>query len=372
MKIREFGVERWMDLYETRCRYNLSESCVHSLTLAELLDLTGRRNEILGELERMQLTYGAITGSERLREQIASLYTSHPAAHVLVAHGAIGANALVHQALVGPGERVVSIVPTYQQHTSLPECFAAEVVELQLRERNGFLPDLDELRSLVGRRTRLITLCNPNNPTGSLMDAAMLGELCAIARSAGAYVLCDEVYRGLDQHGDGFTVSIADLYERGISTGSMSKVYSLAGLRLGWLVAPPEVVQQAATHRDYTTISVGMIDDYLAAVALEHRDRLLARNHRIVRSNLAMLDAWQTRESRISYVRPKSGTTALLKYALDKPSRDFCVDLIETTGVLTAPGSAFGMEGYVRIGYANAQPVLEAGLAEFSRYLAHA
>src|SRR5262245_58272853 len=156
MKIREFGVERWMDLYETRCRYNLAESCVHSLTLAELLDLTGRRDQILGELECMQLTYGAITGSERLREQVASLYASHPAAHVLIAHGAIGANALVHQALVAPGDRVISIVPTYQQHSSLPECFGAELVELRLEERNGFLPDLNQLRSLVGRRTRLI------------------------------------------------------------------------------------------------------------------------------------------------------------------------------------------------------------------------
>jgi aspartate/methionine/tyrosine aminotransferase len=202
------------------------------------------------------------------------------------------------------------------------------------------------------------------------MSAEHLAELCRLAAAAGAYVLCDEVYRGLDQEGDGYTRSAVDLYERAISTGSMSKAYSLAGLRLGWIAGPPEVIRAVAVHRDYTTISVGMLDDYLAAVALEHRAELMTRNRGIVRRNLATLDAWLARELLLSYVRPQSGTTALLKYELPMTSRDLCVALVESAGVLLSPGSTFDMEGYVRIGYANATDVLVAWLEKLSSSLA--
>jgi aspartate/methionine/tyrosine aminotransferase len=177
------------------------------------------------------------------------------------------------------------------------------------------------------------------------------------------------VYRGTDQEGNGYTASIADIYERGISTGSMSKTYSLAGLRLGWIVAPRDLIRVVAIHRDYNTISVGMIDDHFASIALENRQAILERNQNIVRTNLAFLDAWVAGEPAISYVKPKSGTTALLKYRLAMSSEEFCTKLIEATGVMFTPGSALDMEGYVRIGYANTLDVLKAGLARVSEFL---
>jgi aspartate/methionine/tyrosine aminotransferase len=370
MKIREFGVERWMDLYETKCAFNLAETCVESLTIDQLLHLCGKQDTILNELRPLKLTYGAIEGSERLRHAIASLYDHQEPTNIIVTHGAIGGNALVYETLVEPGDTVVSVLPTYQQHYSIPESYGADVRILKLREENAFLPDLAELKRLVDHKTKLIAINNPNNPTGSLMNARLLADIAEIARSCGAYVLCDEVYRGTDQHGNGYTASIADLYERGISTGSMSKTYSLAGLRLGWIAGPEELIHAVSIHRDYNTISVGMIDDYFAALALEHRDAILERNHGIVRTNLALLDAWIAKEPAISWIKPESGTTALLKYAFDMPSRDFCIELIEATGVMFTPGSALDMEGYVRIGYANHRDVLEQGLARVSRFLA--
>jgi len=369
MKIREFAVERWMDRYENACRYNLSETCVESLTVAQLLRLAGREGSLEAALSGLKLTYGSIPGSDLLRGRIGSLYTRQTADNVIVTHGAIGANALVYQALVEPGDRVVSVLPTYQQHTSIPESLGAEVLTLRLEEGNGFLPDLDDLRKLVGGRAKLIAFSNPNNPTGSLMDWGVLQNIVSIAREAGAWILGDEVYRGIDQAGDGFTASVADLYERGISTGSMSKVWSLAGLRLGWIAAPAELLHMVTAHRDYNTISVGMLDDWFAALALEARDAILARNRSIVRSNLAILDQWVNAEPAISYVKPAAGTTALLKYTGTEPSEDLCVRLVETAGVLFTPGSALDIEGYVRIGYANNRTVLEEGLAQVSTFL---
>jgi aspartate/methionine/tyrosine aminotransferase len=371
MRIREFGVETWMNRWETRCRYNLAETCVESLTVDQLLGLAGiDGSAFLEELREIKLTYGAIEGSDRLRDAIAALYETVQREDVLVAHGAIGANHLVYEALVEPGDRVISIVPTYQQHISIPESLGAEVVTLALREIDGWRADLDELRRLAAGGAKMVALANPNNPTGALLDEADLREIAAIADAAGAWVLSDEVYRGIDQEAPGTTPSIADLYPRGIAVGSMSKAFSLAGLRLGWIAAPPEVLRAVTSHRDYNTISVGMVDDLLAAIALEHRDAILARNRGIVRGNLVALDAWVAGEPSISFVRPQGGTIALLRYAFDLPSESLCIRLLEERGVMFTPGSALDMEGYLRIGYANSAQVLADGLAETSGFLA--
>lgn len=370
MRIAPFGVEIWMNEFETRCELNLAETCVESLTIAELLALAKRNDTDLSELLPMKMTYGAIEGSDRLRSAISGLYERQRPSDIVVTHGTIGANALVHQALVSHGDRVVAVVPAYQQHYSIPESIGADVQLLQLRAENGFLPDLAELRALAGPGTRLIAINNPNNPTGALMDREMLEEIAGIARASGAYILCDEVYRGTDQDGSGLTASMADLYEKGISTSGMSKAFSLAGLRLGWVAGPQEVIAAVMHHRDYNTISVGVIDDHFAALALEHREAILARSRAITRGNLAILAGWVENEPLVSWVQPRSGTTALLRIDLPMPSRDLCIALLEETGVMLTPGSAMDMEGHVRIGYANGTDVLRAGLARMSGFLA--
>lgn len=368
MHIRPFAVEQWMNAYETRCRYNLAETCVESLTVAQLLELAGTGPEVLRELLPIHLTYGEIAGSMRLRRAIAALHAHQGPEDVLVTHGAIGANHLVYQGLIGPGDRVVAIVPNYQQHYSIPESLGARVERLELRAAQGWLPDFDALRRLVTPGTKLISLSNPNNPTGALLGRAALEQLVRIAQEAGAWILCDEVYRGITQQ-DEAVPSIVDLYPRGISTGSVSKAFSLAGLRLGWIIGPREVLTAAELHRDYNTISVGVIDDFLASLALENAARLLERSRGRVRRNLAILDEWLAQEPGLRYVRPRGGTTALLDYGLPLPSREFCVRLLEQTGVLFTPGSALEAEGTVRIGYANAEGVLREGLAAVSTFL---
>lgn len=370
MKIRDFGVEIWMNEFENQCEFNLAETCVASLTIEQLLQLSGRNDTALSELLPMKLTYGAIDGSDRLRDNICDLYTNQKRENIVVTHGTIGANALIYETLVSPGDHVISVLPTYQQHYSIPESYGAEVDILPLREQNAFLPDLEELRSLMRPDTRLIAINNPNNPTGSLMDQAFLDRIAGIARKAGAYVICDEVYRGIDQEGDGFTTSMADIYERGISTAGVSKVFSLAGLRLGWIAAPTNVIEAVARHRDYNTISVGMINDYFASMALEAKDKILARSREITRTNLAVLEDWVEGEPSISWIKPESATITLLKYDFDMPSRDFCVRLLKETGVLFTPGSALDMDGYVRIGFANSTEILKAGLEHVSAFLA--
>lgn len=370
MYIRPFGVEIWMNEYETQCLHNLAETCVHSLKLGELLQLAGLDEAFFAQLANTKMGYGEIKGSKRLRNAIASLYDDVSPDNIVTTHGTIGANSLVHQTLVSRGDHVICIAPTYQQHYSIPESVGADVELLWLTPEHNFLPDLKKLKAMLRPDTRLVALNNPNNPTGALMDRAYLTELVDLVRPTGAWILCDEVYRGTDQHGDGYTTSMADLYEKGISTAGMSKTYSLAGLRLGWIAGPSEVIEQVMQHRDYNTISVGQLDELVSAIALENRDKVLARAHDITRGNLAALSEWLANEPLLSWVPPQSGTTALIKYDLPMSSRDFCLTVLREEGVLLTPGGVMDMEGWIRIGYANPKEDLTEGLKKISSFLA--
>ena len=370
MKIKDFGVEIWMNLYENNCQYNLAETCVESLTLNELLELSGRKESILKDLLEMQLNYGDIEGSVDLRTHLLDLYqTVEDIERITITHGAIGGNALSIFTLVEPGDHVISVLPTYQQHYSIPEAYGADVDILQLRPENNFLPSLDELKALVRPETKLICINNPNNPTGALMDEDHLKAIVEIAKSCDAYILCDEVYRGLNHDGDYYTTSIVDLYDKGVATSSMSKTYSLAGLRLGWVVGPHDFIEAVNRRRDYNTISCGKIDDRLAVVAMENREKILVRNRAIIHRNIGLLDEWVAREPKLSYVKPKAGTTAFVKYDFDMPSEDFCKRLLEEKGVMLVPGTALHMEGYLRIGYAYSPKVFKLGLEKISEFL---
>ncbi len=369
MQVKPFKVEEWMNTYEKDAVYNIAETCVDSLTLEELIRLSDEPDRFFRELSQQKLTYGNIEGSPEFRSLVAGLYRSMRPENVLAMNGAIGANYLVLYSLVQPGDEVIVVHPTYQQLYSVPESFGAEVKLLRLRPENGFRPDPDELRSLVSSQTKLIVINNPNNPSGALMGEAELADIVGIARSVNAFVLCDEVYRGLYQDPDAQVPSIVDLYEKGISTGSMSKAFSLAGLRLGWIAAPLEVIRECLKYRDYTTISCGLLDDALAVHALKNCDKIMERNGKIVRRNLHILDEWVQREPLVSYVKPQAGTTALLQYDLPVPSETFCLDLFQATGVFLTPGSCFDLEGHVRIGYACDTEVLRAGLAKVSEFL---
>ena len=370
MHIKPFAVEQWMNSHETTATWNIAETCVDSLRLEELLALAGDGDAVLRRLLATKLTYGHISGSPELRAAIAALYGERITPdNVIATNGAIGANFLALFALVEPGDTVVCVRPTYQQLYSVPEALGAQVRLLSLREEDGYLPDVDELRTLVDDSTRLIVLNNPNNPTGALIDEPLLREIVAVARERGAWLHCDEVYRMLE-HAPGTTApSVADLYERGVSTGSMSKSYSLAGLRTGWVAGPSDLIARCLDVRDYTTISCGVLDDALALLALEHLDAVLTRNREIVRGNLALVEEWLAGEPRLRHVRPRAGTTTLIRYEYPVPSTELCQAMFDLNGAFVMPGAAFDEEHSFRLGYACAGDVLEGGLAAISEYL---
>jgi aspartate/methionine/tyrosine aminotransferase len=371
MKIKPFAVEEWMNAWEVGAKYNIAETCVDSISMNDLFELTGEdKTEFLNRLCARRLSYGDIEGLPEFRKGVCGLYKTLNIENIVPTHGASGANHHVFYSLISPGDRVVSIMPTYQQLYSIPESYGADVQILHLSKENNYLPDLEKLRRLVTPKTKMICINNPNNPTGALMSEQMLREIVEIARSADAWILCDEVYRHLSQE-DGWCPSIVDLYEKGISVSSMSKVFSLAGLRLGWIATHDmSVVKSCLSHRDYNLVSCGVFDEMLAAAALKHRDKLLERSRKIVRENLQILDDWVGSEPHVSYVKPKAGTTALVYYDLDISSYEFCEEMYKKTGAFVTPGDCFEVPHSMRIGYAYGKQDLIDGLKAISEYIA--
>lgn len=371
MKIKPFAVEEWMNAWEVGAKYNIAETCVDSISMNDLFELTGEdKTEFLNRLCARRLSYGDIEGLPEFRKGVCGLYKTLNIENIVPTHGASGANHHVFYSLISPGDRVVSIMPTYQQLYSIPESYGADVQILHLSKENNYLPDLEKLRRLVTPETKMICINNPNNPTGALMSEQLLREIVEIARSADAWILCDEVYRHLSQE-DGWCPSIVDLYEKGISVSSMSKVFSLAGLRLGWIATHDmSAVKSCLSHRDYNLVSCGVFDEMLAAAALKHRDKLLERSRKIVRENLQILDDWVSSEPHVSYVKPQAGTTALVYYDLDISSYEFCEEMYKKTGAFVTPGDCFEVPHSMRIGYAYGKQDLIDGLKAISEYIA--
>jgi aspartate/methionine/tyrosine aminotransferase len=373
MQIKDFKVEQWMNEWETKCRYNVAETCTYSVTLDQLFDICGgSRDEFMAEFASRRLTYGDIEGNPEFLEGVCSLYETVKPEHIIPTHGAAGANYLVLSTLVNPGDHVVSIMPTYQQLYSIPEMCGAELKLLHLEKEDHYHVDPAKLEALCDENTKLICINNPDNPTGALLSAEELQVIVDIAKKYDAWLMCDEVYRLLVQDDDGFTTSPVDLYDKAVVTSSMSKVWSLAGIRLGWCITKSEELRHdLLSHRDYDLISCGMFDEAVAAFALAHAEKILERSRRIVRQNLAALMEWVDSEPHLSVVRPEAGTTALVYYDYDVDSYEFCTRMIQTTGALVTPGDAFEEPRSMRIGYAYSDNVddLKRGLAAISEFM---
>ena len=211
-------------------------------------------------------------------------------------------------------------------------------------------PPTDVIREMMDENTKMISLTNPNNPSGRLFSREELEKLANVAKERDAYVLCDEEYMEMPHIEGCKQVYMADVYEKGISTCSISKAFSLPGLRIGWTVTDAKLIKDMVEYRHFYTMEMGTVEEYLASIAIANRDKIFDRNFKIIDANLKQVDDWVNSEELLSYRRPDAGTVAIVKYDLPVDSVEFCRTLVEETGFLIMPGLAFGMEGHFRIG----------------------
>ncbi len=367
MKVEVFEMERFQSIWENKVKHNLSESGVHPMTLAELLDPDEQQ-----ALMRQPLVYVQTNGTPALREALANLYQGAGADNIVVANGTAEANYISVWSLVEPGDEVVMMVPNYMQIWGIVRGQGATVVEWKLREERGWAPDVDELASLVTPKTKLIAVCNPNNPTGSILSHEAMKAICGIAERNGSWVIADEVYRGAELDSRE-SRSFWGLYDRLLVACGLSKAYGLPGLRIGWVAGPSEMVAKLWERKDYLSIAPGSLSDYLArkAVRPDVRPRILARTRGIVNANLPILEEWIRRHAHgFKLTSPLAGAIAYPRYTWPINSTKLMERLRDEQSVLVVPGDQFGMDGYLRIGLGNEPADLLAGLEKIDLVLA--
>lgn len=367
MQFIPFEMERFQSLWENVVAYNLSESGVHPLPLHELAN----ENQ-LQQLSQLHLGYNQTNGSVELREAIARLYPGSSAENILVTTGSSEANFLATLYLLEPGAELVFMLPNYMQIWGIACSIGAAIKTFHLIPRQGrWHIDWEELEQALSPTTKMIAVCNPNNPTGGQISEDEINMICQAAAKFDAWILSDEVYRGAERSGE-MTTSFWGQYEKVIITGGLSKAYGLPGLRIGWAVAPAAVTEQLWSYHDYTTICPNPISDFLAQIALStpKREQLLERTRAIIRGNFASLDAWlRSHDGRFEWAPPAAGAIAFIKYHWNMPSLDLVTQLREQKSVLIIPGSQFLMENYLRIGFGSPADYLQHALARVSEFL---
>ncbi|KAA3665080.1 MAG: aminotransferase class I/II-fold pyridoxal phosphate-dependent enzyme [Chloroflexi bacterium] len=346
-----FVMERMMSLFEQDVEYNLSESGVHPMLLRELL---ADNPDIMNNLLDTDINYPHVNGNPVLRQNIAAMYDGATAENVLVTVGAIEANYITTRTLLAPGDEIVMMLPNYMQIWGIARNHGLSIKTFNLREDQGWAPDLDELETAVTSRTKLIAICNPNNPTGRIMTAAEMDAVIAIADKVGAWILSDEVYSGAERFTDEQTPSFYGRYPKVVAMGSMSKAYGLPGLRIGWAVAPTDTIDDIWARHEYTTISATMLSNKLAALALspEVRPRILQRTRSYIRNGYPVLQEWMdSHQNTFSLTPPGAAAIAFVRYHLDINSTTFTDRLREEKSTLIVPGDHFGMDRFVRISF---------------------
>jgi aspartate/methionine/tyrosine aminotransferase len=371
VRIEPFQLERWMTTYETKVDWDIAESGVYPMSSRQILDLLApeERQAELDRLLNLRLGYSEACGSAELRGLIADTYEKTSPDEILVTTGAIEANFLLFNELLSAGDRVVIVSPAYQQLHSVAKAIGCDVAPWNLRDDGGFRFNLDDLRALATPGTRMIVVNTPHNPTGAMLSELELRQVYGLAEELDAWVLSDEAYRWLDLPGSPpLARPMRNLGPRAISTGTFSKPFGLPGLRIGWIAAPEDVVRRCWGLRDYISLSPGKLNDALAVIAFRHRDQIVERTRRIVAENLPFAERWFAENADlVSWTPPRGGILALMSYRLDLPSLELANRLAEDYSVMLAPGSAFGYEGYLRIGVGNTPAIFAEGLQQTAR-----
>ncbi len=359
MNIPIFELERVQSLFENTVDYNLTESGFHPYTLKELLS-----EEQLEVLSNTVLGYGQTNGAISLRESISAIYEGVGKDNVLVTNGSSEANFVACHTLLEKGDEVVMMVPNYMQIWGIAEEMGCIPKAFHLKEENNWAPDLKELRSKVTPKTKMIAICNPNNPTGYTLSQKEMDEIVSIAKSVDAWIFSDEVYRGAEL--DGNTIpSFVGMYDKVMVNGGLSKAYALPGLRLGWLVGPKDSIDDTWAYHDYTSITAGIMSHYIGEIALQPKKRaeILDRNRTMLNENLREVKQWLDQYGDLfEYVEPKAGGMLFIKYNLDINSTELAEWLRKEKSVFILAGDCYGMDHYFRIGIGERKEYILSGL----------
>jgi aspartate/methionine/tyrosine aminotransferase len=368
MQLSPFKLERYFAQYEFSTEYLLCSSDCESLSVADLLALEPGAEEAF---HRHWLGYTESQGAPSLRREICRIYSGIEPEQILVHSGAEEAIFLFMHAALQPGDHVVIHWPCYQSLFEVARGIGCQVTRWEGREEKGWALDLDELKRILRTGTRAVVVNTPHNPTGYLMPPEDYQGLVDLASERGILLFSDEVYRELEYDPSDRLPSACDLSETAVSLGVMSKTYGLAGLRIGWVATRnADVYRRMAALKDYTTICNSAPSEFLAELALRHREQLAPRNLGIIADNLKVLDAFFTRQAeRFAWVRPKAGPIAFPRL-LEGDVEGFCHELVTQAGVLLLPGTIYDdPRDHFRVGFGRKN--LPQAVSRLEDFLSH-
>jgi aspartate/methionine/tyrosine aminotransferase len=360
-------MERMQSTWENLVDYDMSESGVRPLTLRELVEMGFDLDAFLDQ----PLGYGQSNGTPQLRERIAALYPGSSVDHIEVTNGTSEANYLIALTLLRQGDRVAMEVPNYMQMPGVARSLGAMVHSFRLHDEGAWEPDWDQFEEAVTPETRLLYLSNPNNPTGAVLPAPAMRRIVERCERTGTWILADEVYLGAEIDAPR-TASFWGMSDRIIVTSGLSKAYGIPGVRIGWIVAPPELVAECWSQHDYLTIGPNKLSDRVAQVAVEgtNRERCYARTRAILRHNLPIARDWIAGfGGSVSWREPQAGAIALLRYH-DATSSLVIAERVRTRqSTLIVPGIHVGLEGSLRVWLGGREPFLREGLRRIGNEL---
>ena len=351
MQLREFKLERFFAAHEFSARHLLSASDCEALTLAELLVLAD--DESLALWRDLKLGYTESAGHPLLRSAAAALYEGIAADEVLIA----APEELIFIAmnvLVAPGDGVIVTFPGYQSLYEVASALGARTTRWTLQpDASGWRLDLAALEQHITPATRLLVINFPHNPTGYLPGRDELNTILDLARQHNLVVFADEMYRLLEYDPGRRLPSVADVYERGIALGGLSKAFGLPGLRIGWLATHDRsFLARAQAFRDYTTICNSAPAEILGLMALRRAEQITARNLAIIRANLTLAEQFFAgHPDRFRWLPPQAGPVAFPQFIAGSPVAEFCRRALEQYDTMILPGDVFEVAGdHFRLG----------------------
>lgn len=364
MRLNDFALERYLAVHEFSAPSLLCTSDCESLSVEALLALGGGSMEEFG---RLRLGYTESMGSPALREEIAHLYATIEPEEIIVFSGAEEAIFVTLQVLLDAETTAVVQTPCYQSLSEIPRSAGCRIIPWVMEEKNNWTPG-PAMQTISGHGKTIRIINTPHNPTGHLFTRDEMETMAENADRQDSHLFSDEVYRFLEYRPSDHLPGAADLFDKGVSVGVMSKAFGLAGLRIGWIAThDAELRRRILAMKDYTTICNSAPSEYLATAALRVKEKLLARNLAIIENNLSLLNDFFARHTEtFSWVPPRAGATCFPR--LNQGSSEaFCRDLLEKNGVLLLPSTVFGFgDSHFRVGFARKDmPVALAGLEKY-------
>jgi hypothetical protein len=347
MFIGNFEMERWQSLWEHKVDYNLSESGVHPFSFEEMMEFVDAK-----QLSDTLLGYIQTDGTLELKKQIAKIYPDADEENILVTTGSSEANLISIWSLIEPGMETLFMLPNFMQIYGLMKSFGAHMKTFFLKEEKDWQPDLKELKKKVTKNTNIISVTNPNNPTGAQLSEKAQETIIDLARWSNAWLICDEVYQGAELDGK-ITPTFWNKYDKTLVCCGLSKSYGLSGLRVGWVVAPKKMIQNLWKYKDYTTISISALSDRLARAALnpDNRKKIFKRTRNIIKNNYDILESWmESQKGLFRCVPPKAGAISFPGYAININASKLAETALREKSVLIQPGDHQKVDHHIRIG----------------------